>query len=316
MKDYGEFVLKTLRYLEASPSLEELQARYPEDWGIAETLLAAALKDKDKAKLDKLIRPLADLPRPGARTQPMTKATSHDLSGRLIRQRMTAIAIERYLKTTLTLATGDNFSLMDRFILRALFFEKDGRRKQPSVWLSRLLWGKFRKKSLFRPYAEARGVYCFYSKAFVKALAAIVGERACLEIGAGDGVLAAELERHGAVIMPTDDHSWANKIKMGANVERITAADALQKYRTETVLCSWPPARNPFEELVFAADHVTRYIVIGSKDRNDFGNWHAYSQQTGMEMRHEAALSELLLPDLLRGAVYIFERTVGPKPNL
>jgi 2-polyprenyl-3-methyl-5-hydroxy-6-metoxy-1,4-benzoquinol methylase len=47
-----------------------------------------------------------------------------------------------------------------------------------------------------------------YSRRLVEELSALIGERECLEIAAGDGTLARFLEAEGVRITATDDHSW------------------------------------------------------------------------------------------------------------
>lgn len=102
MKNYIDDVFKLLRFLETNPSLERLQERFPEDWTLAEKRLTAAMKDRDREKLDQLMKPLDGMVKKTKRNVPISKQEARDLQGRLVRQRMTAAAIERYLKGALT----------------------------------------------------------------------------------------------------------------------------------------------------------------------------------------------------------------------
>ena len=88
MKDYAQEIFRTLTYLEKGPSLEDLQRRYPDDWDMAERELAAAIQEKDKARLDQLMRPLDAMPKRHTRQQPVSKQESRDLQHKLVRQRM------------------------------------------------------------------------------------------------------------------------------------------------------------------------------------------------------------------------------------
>jgi hypothetical protein len=313
MKDYADEIFRTLKYLQRQPGLEALQQRYPEEWRTVEIELAAAIHDKDKAKLDRLMRPLEGLPKPKERRNPITKQESRALQGKLIRQRMSAIAIERYLKTSLSDPKAPHLKWRDRLIFRVLFFAKGRQRKLVTPWLFRLLWPLVRQRNLLMPMAEARGIYNFYSSGFLKALATEIAGNSCLEIAAGDGYLSRQLTRHGVRIVATDDGSWgdssgAGKIADAGDVERLAADAAIAKYHPEIVICSWPPANNAFEQHVFADPGVQRYIMIGSEHRRLCGNWPLYqAQQAFTQMRHDG-LSAHLYPRDFGGAVFIFDR--------
>ncbi|WP_374314107.1 hypothetical protein [Dongia sp.] len=308
MKDYGDEIVRTLKYLNTSPSLEALQERYPEEWKAAEVELAAAIRDKDKARLDELMRPLHNVEAPRKRTQPITKQESRDLQGKLVRQRMSAISIERYLKTSLHGSKSQHFSVLDRILLRILFFGPGRSRKLVSPVLFRLLWPRFRQKNLLMPTAEANGIYCFFTSATISALAGLMREGSCLEVGAGDGFLSARLKEEGVDIKATDDFSWAGKIENVGEVEQLDAAAAVAKYKPSTVLCCWPPAQNRFEQSVLEEPSVRRYIVIGSIHKALAGNWPLYQAQKAFSIRRDADLSASMPPLEAGGAVYIFDR--------
>ncbi len=307
MKDYAAELFQMLTYLERAPSLDELQQRFPEHWEMAERELAAAIRDKDKARLDQLMRPLEGLPKRRQRPQPVSKQESRDLQGRLIRQRMCAIAIERYLKRSLA-DPRRSLDARDRFLLRLIFFAPGWGRKLVRPFLFRWLWPWVRRKNLLMPLAEAHGIYNFFSPTFVRELARAIGTAKCLEIAAGDGFLARALAGQGVDIRATDDRSWQGKGIAFNDVEALGAAEAIARHQPDTILCSWPPAQNDFERHVFAAPHVRRYIVIASDQRNLAGNWPLYLAQKDFRMEKSAELGRHLYPPEAHGAVYVFDR--------
>ena len=308
MKDYAQEIVRTLAYLEKNPALEELQQRYPEDWDLAERELAAAVNDKDKARLDQLMRPLDAMPKRRQRQQPVSKQEARDLQHKLIRQRMCAVAIERYLKGSLRDPKAAHLGLADRLLLRLIFFRAGWRRKLISPFLFRHLWPRVKCKNLLMPMAEAHGIYNFFSGALLTELAREIGAAKCLEIAAGDGFLTRALRQRGVDIRATDDHSWAGKGILFDGVEKRDAAAALNVHQPEIVLCAWPPARNNFEQHVFQTPSVRRYILIASDNRTLAGNWPLYQALADFSMEKNAALTRHLYPPEAHGAVYIFDR--------
>ena len=57
------------------------------------------------------------------------------------------------------------------------------------------------------PLVQPKGIYCFYSKPLIQDLAALIGQRSCIEIAAGDGTLSRFLAAKGVDLTATDDHS-------------------------------------------------------------------------------------------------------------
>lgn len=301
--------LRLMKWLEQNPSLEELQRRFPTDWEIVEDELAGAINDKDHGRLDALLKPLESFALPKAgRNARLSTQQAVDLNRRLIRQRMSAIAIERFLKTSLTTEKKLHLPFLDRFLIRRLFFTPGYRRRLVSNRLFRLVWPLVRRRNLLLPLAESHGVYCFYSADLVKEIAALIGDRRAVEIAAGDGALTRFLRRRGARLTASDDYSWSGKISYPAEVLNCDAHTILRRENPEVVLCSWPPAKNRFEEHVFRTSSVQRYIVIGSEHRFAFGNWAVYRSQSLFRLRKDEALSALLLPREFGGAVYVFDR--------
>jgi hypothetical protein len=136
----------------------------------------------------------------------------------------------------------------------------------------------------------------------------MISNRRCIEIASGDGALARFIRARGITITAFDDYSWANKITYPPDVAKCDAASAVRLHNPEVVVCSWPPAKNNFEQHVFRARSVQRYVVIGSEHRFAFGNWITYRSQRDFTMRKDAHLSQFLLPREFGGAVYVFDR--------
>jgi len=298
-------LLKLVRWLESGPSLEELQEKYPSEWAAVEQEFGRALRDRDKRQLDRLLRP--GLPK-HARFGAIPGIQLQAIRSTLVKQRMTAIALERGLKASFTEEKAIHIGWLDRFLLRCVFFGKDYRRRLVSDFLYSLIWPAIRQKKYLPHLAEAHGVYCFYSKRLVAALSEMLRDKPCVEIAAGDGALSRFLRDSGIDIMAFDNQSWTGKVRYNAEVIQLDAVEALRRHKPEVVLCSWPPANNEFEQEIFLAPTVTRYIVIGSDNRLTFGNWPAYMAQRTFQMRKDEALSDAILPSRSGGAVYVFER--------
>jgi hypothetical protein len=160
------------------------------------------------------------------------------------------------------------------------------------------------------PLVARKGIYCFYSKPLINALAELIGDRSCLEIAAGDGTLTRFLAAQGVDVVATDDHSWAD-VTFPPEVRQMDAPKALRAHDPEVVICSWPPAGNGFEQRVFETPSVQLYILITSRHRFASGNWEAYERQTGFEWAEDPALSRLVLPPELEAGVFVFRRKVA-----
>ena len=198
--------------------------------------------------------------------------------------------------------------LLDGFLLQKILFKKDLVRKPASLLGFRLVWPLIRDKKILMPLVNKKGIYCFYSKKFVKELASLAGNVSCLEIGAGDGTLTRFLKDRGVDCRATDDQSWKNYIAYPEFVEKLDARSALEKYRPETVICSWPPPGNSFEKFVFETDSVIQYIVIGNRNPMISGNQDTYQNQKKFTMETDQKLSSLILPPSEENVVYLFKR--------
>jgi hypothetical protein len=168
-----------------------------------------------------------------------------------------------------------------------------------------------RRSNLLLPLAEAHGIYCFYSKRFIGGICELIAQRRCIEIASGDGALARFIRASGTDVTAFDDYSWAGKITYPSDVVKCDAATAVRSRDPEVVICSWPPAKNNFEQHVLSARTVRRYIVVGSEHKFAFGNWMTYRAQRDFALRKDDQLSRFLLPREFGGAVYVFDRQDG-----
>jgi hypothetical protein len=98
------------------------------------------------------------------------------------------------------------------------------------------------------------GSFALISKSWVKKLANFLNGKKCLEIMAGQGILAKGLASFGVDIIATDDFSWKwgqTRTSEGRSladedlwfpVENLTCLQAIEKYAKEIdyLICCWP----------------------------------------------------------------------------
>jgi hypothetical protein len=303
----------TLRWLNSNPPLQELMDRYPHEWEDAGRKLVAALENAKaltteeaattaRSDLDLWSRRIE---KSGQNPQVIAGALPH-----LIKSRMLLQGLEKcYLAAASGIASGKiRFNLINGWIVQRLLFRKGLERKPVSLGWFKFWWPFISQKRFLMPLVQSRGIYCFYSTSLIEALAGVIKGRSCLEIAAGDGTLAALLTEAGVPVTATDDFSWTHAIQYPDRVEKLDAKEALEKYRPEVVLCSWPPPGNRFEKEVFLTPSVEVYLVIGSRYRFAGGNWEAYTGQKGFEWQADPRLSGLVLPPELESSVLVFHR--------
>jgi hypothetical protein len=295
-----------LAWLQTKPSLSELCARFPGDWETVQARIAKIIAHGSPEDLKAITETPATQPlvkRGNQRTRD-TRLSDH------IRHRMTCLLVKQYSFSVATgVASGKvRFDVINGYLAQKLLFAKGLERKMTSMFWFRLIWPLIWRKKLLMPLVESRGIYCFYSKELVQALAAIIGARPCLEIAAGDGTLTRFLRSQGAQIKATDNRSWQHCIDYPDAVELCDARQALRRYRPQVVVCSWPPAGNDFERQVFQTESVQTYIVIGSRYQFGSGNWAEYKSQSAFSLDENKRLGDLVLPPELGSAVYLFER--------
>ncbi len=300
-------------WLAGQPSLAELREVYPAEWDAVERELAPLVARGDleeiKAYVRDLSSPSADLANPRRRDR------EDALISAQVRRHMAATALRQALRAAATGAPEGKrrFNLLNGWVAQKLLFERSLVRKPVSLFWFRLIWPLLWQRRLLMPLVEPKGIFCFYSKPLVRELAAMIGDRPCLEIAAGDGTLTRLLADEGARVVATDDHSWRQSIAFPGTVLRQDARDALRIHRPEVVICSWPPPANPFERHVFKIASVELYIVIGSRHRFAAGDWSAYDQQRQFDFENDERLRRLVLPPELEPAVYVFRRRT-PSP--
>jgi hypothetical protein len=300
----------TLEWLKANPSLDELCAKYPAEWSAVQSeisdIVGRGVAEELKVYLEQLSK--LDKSANGKSKQKETAALSQ-----FIRSRMAHESVKKLCLSTLAADTGVKkgklrFNLFNGFIAQKLLFARALERKPVSLFWFRLLWPLVWQRKRLMPLVQPKGIYCFYSRELIGALADMIGDRSCLEIGAGDGTLTRFLNERGVRITATDTHGWNTTVQYPDWVVKLSAREALPVYKSEVVICSWPPAQNDFECEVFNTPSVQLYIVIGSRYQFAFGNWKDYLRQTTFELEEDKALGALLLPPELESAVYIFRR--------
>jgi hypothetical protein len=274
-------------------SLTELQEAYPAEWAIVQRQLAEIVPRGDLGEITSYVVSLSRGARPSDR----------------IRHQMAVAAVKQL---SLSAATGVTegrlrFNLVNGWVAQKLLFERGLRRKPVSLLRFRLIWPLVWQRRFLMPLVGPKGIYCFYSRRLIRDLAAMIGERPCLEIAAGDGTLSRFLAAEGVTVVATDDHSWPD-VSFPADVLRQDAREALRAHRPAVVICSWPPAGNDFERYVFTTPGVELYVVISSRHAFAAGDWAAYEQQPDFEFGEDPALSRLVLPPELDAAVYVFRR--------
>ncbi|MBI1844589.1 MAG: hypothetical protein HYR89_08295 [Actinobacteria bacterium] len=306
------------RWLEGSPSVAELAETFPREWQEVQHELGQVLAEGDE---DRLVAYIAGLSTPrggGYRRRGSGRGrVPNDEQALLSLQIRRHLAAALLRQMRLQIATGVTegrirFNLLNGFVAQKLLFARGLDRKPVSLHWFRLVWPLLWQKRLLMPLVEPKGIYCFYSKPFMKQLAAMIGKRSCLEIAAGDGTLARFLEAEGVSTIATDDYSWSHSVTYPETVLRKDAAAALRRHQPEVVICSWPPAGNRFEREVFRTRSVQLYIVIGSHSEHNSGNWADYKRQSAFTFGEDPALSRLVLPPEVGAAVYVFRRHAEP----
>jgi hypothetical protein len=166
------------------------------------------------------------------------------------------------------------------------------------------------------------GRYLALSEELVAALARELGAPGAgpvVEVCAGDGALAAALGERGVPLVATDA---APPARAAGRVERLTAAEALERYRPRVVLGSFVPADAGVDARVLGSASVGAYVVLGARLWDGFGSralWAAAGGRAGwraeplpavarwMVTRHDAWLGDGV-PPLRRGEAWRFTR--------
>jgi len=306
---------KILEWLRTNPPLDELCARYPDDWAVVQQDVSAIIErgvaEELKGYLERISAP--PLLEKSFHIKQQSRKSIEAALSKLVRSRMAHEAVKKLCLSTLAADTGVTkgklrFNLFNGFVAQKLLFSSGLKRKPVSLFWFRLLWPVVWQKKRLMPLVQPKGIYCFYSRELIEALAEMIASRSCLEIGAGDGTLSRFLKDEGVKITATDDYSWKNAVEYPEGVIKLDAREALGSYAPEVVICSWPPSQNDFERQVFDTPSVRLYIVIGSRHQFAFGNWSDYRKQSLFDIEEDKKLGALVLPPELESAVYVFRR--------
>ncbi len=280
------------------PTLAALRGAHPREWTVVERELTELVAGGDRAALLRYVQ---------ATAAPLPKGAD---PGARVRRQMAAEAVRgEWIAAAAGVRGGRiRFGLLNGFVAQRLLFSAGLERKPVSMRRFKLVWPLLRQRRRLLPLVQPKGIYCFYSAQLIDRLAALIGDRPCLEIAAGDGTLARFLRERGVQVTATDDHSWKHAVTFPADVIRQDAREALRAHSPSVVICSWPPAGNRFEQHVFRTRSVDLYIVISSRHTFASGSWDDYRSQTGFTMEEDESLGALVLPPELESAVYVFRR--------
>jgi 2-polyprenyl-3-methyl-5-hydroxy-6-metoxy-1,4-benzoquinol methylase len=298
------------RWLAERPSLDELKGRYPKWWEETGNDLLDVLGQR---RLGLVAEHLA-------RVRAVEAAALEKIAGKkaerdgavrdLVKSRMAILAMEQILAgAVLGKDAGPlRFNRWTGTILQKLLFRRDLERKPVSLFWFRFWWPLLPQRRFLIPLVQPKGIYCFFSKPLLKGLAKKIGNKTTLEVAAGDGTLSRFLAAEGVNIRATDNYSWSHAITYPPDVERNSVGPALSAHRPEAVICSWPPAGNDFERVIFSFPTVKLYIVIASRHSFAAGNWKDYGLQKNFTWTRDETLSRYVLPPDLDPAVYVFEK--------
>jgi hypothetical protein len=294
-------------------SLDALIESFPDDWQVVGKDLVAATATRRPEAMEAFVRSAIENARPyeqrveNSGKNPQVLATAMPF---LVRKRMAILAAQRSLQAAALGASPGRrrFGLWSGFLVQQLFFSHGLARKPVSMRRFRWLWPLVTQKRLLMPLVQPRGMYAFYSRELIAALARLIGERPALEIAAGDGCLSSFLQAWGVDVRATDDHSWTQNIRYPDFVEKLDAVAALNQAQPKVVLCSYPPPKNTFEQSVFKTSSVELYLVITTKHRFAAGDWQSYESQQAFAMEPDPELSRLILPPEIDPLLLIFRR--------
>jgi len=169
---------------------------------------------------------------------------------------------------------------------------------------------------------QKSGRFWVPAREFVVTLAEFLrssGEGPMVEVCAGNGELAAALGPAGVEVVPTDAHPAE-----GFGTVRVSAEEALKRYRPAVVLGSFVPFDAGVDEQVMRFPSVRHYVVLGARIGGLFGSsalwndrdWTAEPlEKIGRWMltRHDVWLGLSAEPLLQHGEAWHLKRTGGGK---
>ena len=301
------------QWIQKEATLDELIAKYPQEWEQVDAELFAIYSTGEVGALQKYIKRTSHhstLAMGSVRKNPGSSKAWQTASPGIVRHRMVTLAIKnRLLKISTGVTHGKvRFNYLNGCVAQKLLFSHDLKRKPVSLFWFRIIWPLLWQKRFLMPLVQPKGIYCFYSQRLIAKLALLMRDKTCLEIAAGDGTLSEFLTDAGVNIVATDNYSWGHAITYPERVIKMEAQAALKHYQPTVVICSWPPADNPFEAAIFNTPSVMLYIVISSRHQYASGNWREYLAQSDFTMEESQTLGRLVLPPELDSAVYLFKR--------
>jgi len=208
---------KVLEWLQTIPTIEELCAEYPGEWDTVQrelsTIFESGKPEDLKAYLERSPTRGTSIAETLHRSQGDRKKSEAVLS-QFIRNRMAYLVLKNY---SLAAATGVTkgrirFNLLNGYIVQKLLFFRKLERKPVSLFWFRLIWPLIWQKRMLMPLVQPKGIYCFYSRPLVEALARMIASRPCLELAAGDGALSRFLKDLGVQVTATDNYSWKHAV--------------------------------------------------------------------------------------------------------
>ncbi len=294
-------------------SLDKLGEVYPNEWKSISDEVLGMVQNKQGAALNSRVKENAQIIKQWnqkVKSSGFNAGVIKSALPSLVKAKLFNMAVREYFEFV---ATGKELgpvklNFFTGQIMQRLFFRKKLERKPVSLFWFRMIWPWLPQKGTLLSLIQEKGIYCFYSKKLIKGLKELIGERSCLEIGAGDGTLSRFLQLVGVKVLATDDYSWSNRIDYSHDVENLDAKKALSKYQPAVVICSWPPAGNSFEKYVFKTKSVQCYIVIGGTSQKASGNWLDYKNQSQFHWTADQSLAQKVLPPEIGNAVLIFKR--------
>lgn len=210
--------------------------------------LFSAIENHSALRLHRLLHPHESFSNSGE----MTKLTAYEKKIQtlaIIRQRMASITIGRYIAFNLTRKQNGKvrFNFFNGWIAQMLLFRQKFEQKPVSHFWFNAFWPILWQRQLLMPLIESKGIYCFYSKSLIKNLVKLIGDHSCLEVEAGDGLLAKFLKNSGAKIIATSSKK-IRKHSVHGYVAQMNSNIALRKLAPQAVICSWPSSYNSFEK--------------------------------------------------------------------
>lgn len=172
-------------------------------------------------------------------------------------------------------------------------------------------WAQFTQPEI-SAFCVKRGLYCIPTTELIHWLKTQIGPRRALEIGAGNGVLAANLDIHA-----TDNkmQTWPDikahyqmtgqtPVTYGLRVEELDALEAIRRYQPDVVVAAWVTHKwNPADPLregnawgVQEEDIVARATYI------HVGNRHVHRHKPILARPHEELEAPWLVSRAINGA--------------